>query len=731
MAKQQTIKYAPQYSVIFQTNNVVGNFNYPPNVPAYKPIMKFLRNCPLYNASTNCPSVVYQNFLREFWSTAVAFDPFPSTDEPEKRPLKEFLIKFSVSNGQRPLTLDFKTFCSSTGLDYNNGKYVDHPTPEVLGGNYSIEQVNSIQQLLAYSVTGTEEKKFGFLLPILSNSNFTKDPSKVIEIELTAHMIDVNNRRDSVSPPPLAAKPKKGKSHTVTSTSPKSQGPEASGALSKKSKRPTSKKPPTETKRDIQLSSTGLPSTLDEGTRKSKHLPEGTITHPKDLGGNVQPLDRDLTFTTSDEGTAKTTPRHEGSRGDKDSRGNKPSADMEPQNPTDADLSRIGAKYHEDQTQSSRLRYESLTGNEGEPSYEGEPNTQPMLLTYADLRAILLSEDEAQESEEDILGVAPSSSVTLTFALTDTPANVEGENTTHTATKEPPSHTDGKTHANIQEKPEKPKQSTDANIEFIGSSTHPPSITQAQPITIIHPEPSVPQREGKVYRGTDGRNFDVHKPFLFGAFALPAPEQASCQASGRKRKHMKLETETRISGLECNRALLENVPFVNNMVIEDSEYRIFFTNEFGDQAFQRWSDIDKVGIEALVSYLVVASMVKSPENTRFSMKLRKLVAEHPDQEKLKSKKVKIAIARALYQNPSILVLDEATSALDTRSEMLVRQALQRLTKNRTVIVIAHRLETVLMAERVFLLSEGKLQEISRSSLLVAQHDSLASSGLVI
>lgn len=92
---------------------------------------------------------------------------------------------------------------------------------------------------------------------------------------------------------------------------------------------------------------------------------------------------------------------------------------------------------------------------------------------------------------------------------------------------------------------------------------------------------------------------------------------------------------------------------------------------------------------------------------------------------------RLAIARALYQNPSILVLDEATSALDTRSEMLVRQALQRVMENRTVIVIAHRLETVLMAERVFLLNDGKLQEISRSSLLVTQHDSLASSGLVI
>nr|GFA95535.1 hypothetical protein [Tanacetum cinerariifolium] len=104
---------------------------------------------------------------------------------------------------------------------------------------------------------------------------------------------------------------------------------------------------------------------------------------------------------------------------------------------------------------------------------------------------------------------------------------------------------------------------------------------------------------------------------------------------------MKLEPETRILGLECNRALFENVSLVNNMVIEVPMYGIFFTDEFADQAFQRWSDIDKVGMEALVSYLVAASMVKSPKNARFNMKLRKLIAEHPDQEKLKSKKVKL------------------------------------------------------------------------------------------
>ncbi|GJS14996.1 hypothetical protein Tco_0807461 [Tanacetum coccineum] len=261
MAEQQTIKYAPQWNnmimdnVTFHTNNVVGNFNYPPNVPAYKPIMKFVLNCPLNKAFKNCPSVVYQNFLREFWSTDVAFDPFPSTDKTEPRPLREFLIKFSVLNGQRPLTLDFNTFHSSTGLNYNNGKYVAHLSPEVLGGNYSSsEQVNSIQQLLAYvSSLGlrfiscalqvllgsyyTQMEKFRFLPGILSNSNFTKDPSKVTDIELTAHMIAVNNQKDSVSPLPLDAKLKKGKSQTMTSTLPKLQGPEASGALSKKRKK--------------------------------------------------------------------------------------------------------------------------------------------------------------------------------------------------------------------------------------------------------------------------------------------------------------------------------------------------------------------------------------------------------------------------------------------------------------------------------------------------------------
>nr|GFB89086.1 retrovirus-related Pol polyprotein from transposon TNT 1-94 [Tanacetum cinerariifolium] len=71
---------------------------------------------------------------------------------------------------------------------------------------------------------------------------------------------------------------------------------------------------------------------------------------------------------------------------------------------------------------------------------------------------------------------APSSSVTLTFALTETSTNVEGENATHTATKEPSSHTEGETDANIHDKPEEPKQSTNANIFiYLQSLRHNPS----------------------------------------------------------------------------------------------------------------------------------------------------------------------------------------------------------------------------------------------------------------
>nr|GEW22790.1 hypothetical protein [Tanacetum cinerariifolium] len=147
------------------------------------------------------------------------------------------------------------------------------------------------------------------------------------------------------------------------------------------------------------------------------------------------------------------------------------------------------------------------------------------------------------------------------------------------------------------------------------------SRPKPEPIINIKIHPKTKPVVITVYRGTDDRNFNVHKPFLFEAFgiseleepseiilkkknvvvkdlmnslsrryetlrkiprelriqsAFPAPKQAPSPTSGRKHKHMELEPETRIPRLEYNRALPENVPFVNNMVIKEPEYRVFF-----------------------------------------------------------------------------------------------------------------------------------------------------------
>nr|GEW78659.1 hypothetical protein [Tanacetum cinerariifolium] len=633
---------------------------------------------------------------------------------------------------------------------------------------------------------------------------------------------------DSVSPPPLVAKPKKGKYQTVALTLPESQGPKASGALSKKRTKPKSKRPPTKTKE----------------------------SPPKPTKGS-----EDITFTTPDEGTTKTTPRLEGSLGDKDS--------GETNHPL------IWNYYTPLMLISQGLVLRDL-------------DTQPILLTYADVRAILLSEDEAQESDEEVIATgddmdedphddkevrtplpkqeqskpshvqefasdssspdlkrfdnilplterqlirdqsdklveafmssldrssttisdlykglnvitqllkeisntvkddpatnqksiksmmtemyaafqgrpspALSGSITPTLALTDIQANVKGENATTTVTKEPLSHTEEEieeprlaiTISSIPSTVILPTQPITSIIIHLENSQATPKIDKGKGISIeydddplkklvkassivrpdpdepiivefiingrivylteqeiqdyrdkkeqikkaeeearlnaiskpevikvvrkeakkigIHPKEAISTKAGELYKKAQDAEHEVLKrqhtkkkkntvvKDLMNSLsrryerlrqipselkiqsALPAHEQAQSQTSRRKQKHVELEPETRILGLECNRTLLENVPFVNNMVIEEPEYGIFFTDEFSDQAFQRWSDIDKVGMEALVSYLVAASMVKSLENARFNMKLRKLIAEHPDQEKLKSKKVKL------------------------------------------------------------------------------------------
>ena len=80
---------------------------------------------------------------------------------------------------------------------------------------------------------------------------------------------------------------------------------------------------------------------------------------------------------------------------------------------------------------------------------------------------------------------------------------------------------------------------------------------------------------------------------------------------------------------------------------------------------------------------------------------------------------RVAIARAIVAQPPILLLDEATSALDSESERLVQQAIDRVIEGRTSIVIAHRLSTVMHADRIALLQRGRIEAIGKHAELMA------------
>ncbi|GJZ82141.1 retrovirus-related pol polyprotein from transposon TNT 1-94 [Tanacetum coccineum] len=153
-----------------------------------------------------------------------------------------------------------------------------------------------------------------------------------------------------------------------------------------------------------------------------------------------------------------------------------------------------------------------------------------------------------------------------------------------------------------------------------------------EPVTDVKIHPNIKLAVLAVYRNNDKRNFKVHIPFKFRDFGineldklgpiiekkknsivkdlmtslgkryerlkkipeelgiqstLPAPVhgQVASQSSRRKRRHIELEPEIKVPRLECNRSLPDGVPFEKNMVIEEPEYGIFFTDVFVDQAF--------------------------------------------------------------------------------------------------------------------------------------------------
>ncbi|GJW16881.1 hypothetical protein Tco_0024317 [Tanacetum coccineum] len=276
------------------------------------------------------------------------------------------------------------------------------PLIQVLRGISSTKQVNSIQQLIEYCLTTrtkvdigeiiysdlvtrltnksrqkyvsyrrfvlcalevllvieyTQDKNFKSLSNVLSNSNFTKDPSKVTLIELMASMIAINNLESLVETPPTKKVPTEDSDKTKSVSSGQTAHPQ-------------------DIERNTQLVVKGSHYPPDEGTRKSQPLPEGKTTDPKDSKGNKHPADKGLPFTVPDDCIGKTKPLPERSREDKDSERLKPLADMESLTSPVTVLLGTDAKYQ---------------------------NFKPLkLTTIADIQALLrASDDDLKEDSED------------------------------------------------------------------------------------------------------------------------------------------------------------------------------------------------------------------------------------------------------------------------------------------------------------------------------------------
>jgi ATP-binding cassette subfamily B protein len=167
----------------------------------------------------------------------------------------------------------------------------------------------------------------------------------------------------------------------------------------------------------------------------------------------------------------------------------------------------------------------------------------------------------------------------------------------------------------------------------------------------------------------------------------------------------------RVDGVDLRQAALADIR--NRLAIVPQDVTIFAASIHDNIAFGA-PDVSREAVRAAALAAQADEFITKLENGYDTLAGERGVTLSGGQRQ------RIAIARAILRDAPVLLLDEATSALDAESETLVQKALEGLMKERTTLVIAHRLATVLKANRILVMDGGRIVEEGTHQSLVAK-----------